>query len=123
MEEDDSLFDAIKSADFPIVARVYNTSEIASGDLLEDKEVLFQRHLKIKYAQVKVLDFQNKDEIQDEKGFEFIMKHDNCVDKTFLIPSKYTATLKFIHRPGCRRSFSSISQVQLYIFIYNIVEE
>ena len=111
MENFDNLQDAMNFTGLPIVARLYNTFEFAERDLKDGKEFLFQKHMKIKYAQVKVLDFSNKNEIQDEKGIEFIMEHDNCVGKEFLIPSKYTSPLKFIHRPGSRKSFTSISQV------------
>ncbi|XP_045198895.2 uncharacterized protein LOC123553215 [Mercenaria mercenaria] len=106
-----SLSEVLKTKDFPIVARISNTNELAGKCLVEKKEVLFQRRLKTKCAQVRILDFNDKENEQEAKGIEFIMEHDNFVDDSYLISIKYNGTLKFVHRPGSQNRYSSISQV------------
>ncbi|XP_045159062.2 uncharacterized protein LOC123524712 [Mercenaria mercenaria] len=106
-----SLSEVLTTEEFPIVARISKTNELAGNYSIENKEVLFQRRLKTRYAQVRILDFKDKQKSEEEKGIDFIMEHDNFVDDNFLIPVKYNGTLKFIHRPGSRMRYASILQV------------
>ncbi|XP_045195637.2 uncharacterized protein LOC123551055 [Mercenaria mercenaria] len=121
--ETTSLSEVLKTKDFPIVARISKTNELAGKCLVGNKEVLFQRRLKIKCAQVRILDFNDKENLQEAKGIDFIMEHGNFVDNTYLMPMKYNGTLKFVHRPGSRNRYSYISQVLQELPRFVCVEE
>ncbi|XP_053396501.1 uncharacterized protein LOC128556223 [Mercenaria mercenaria] len=121
--ETTSLSEVLKTMDFPIVVRISKMNELAGTCLVENKEVLFQRRLKIKCAQVRILDFNDKENLLEAKGVDFMMEHGNFVDDEYLIPMKYNGTLKFVHRPGGRKRYSSISQVLQELPRFVLVEE
>lgn len=104
----------------PVVVRIYDdiSQHDAEFDVRRSKisrktEVLLQKRLKVKYCHIKVLNYYDNKIVQKEKGPEYVLEHDTYVGEEFMIPIKYSGKVKFVHRPGSWRRYTTVLQVIL----------
>lgn len=110
-----SLKDIIAEERFPIALRtkpiedyLYKEEQIG---IPGNTELLLLRQFKARYARIKVLNFHDNMRIENERGANFVQKHDSYLGKEFLLSLKYSGQFRFVQRPGGNGRYESISEV------------
>lgn len=101
----------------PVVVRVVDvgndseTHNVFSSKLPEETDIMLHHKMKVKYAHIQVLNYHDSAAKEKEMGPEFVLEHDTYVGIDFLLPVKYCGGVKFVQRPGSRRRYATVSQV------------
>lgn len=92
---------------FPVIVKTSKNQNVhgflGNQGMPENKEMLLQRTMRVKYAHINV--FTTFDGVRD------IRDNDDIGDNHYFLPANYHGKLKFVHRPGSRKRYASVSQV------------
>ena len=112
--DDDALTieELLKKEKLPIVVRMCRTrNQSTQVDITKGQEFLLQQTSKELFAHVKVLKFYNNEEMQTQKGAEYVLEHETFVGKEYLMPLEFPGYIKLVRRPGSRGRYLTIKQV------------
>ncbi|XP_045159054.2 uncharacterized protein LOC123524708 [Mercenaria mercenaria] len=104
-----TITEVLQTQTLPIIVKTSasgtNRRILNQHGIPENRELLLQRKMNVKYARVKMLTSLDKDERQGQRNDEHIR------DNHYLIPVKYHGKIKYVHPPGRRRRYASVPQV------------
>lgn len=116
-----TIKDFVKTHTFPVIVKICLNKvdeNVADQNENENEKVLLQRIVRVKYASVRFLKFHDKDVQLNSKDRTCIETCEEFTGKQFLIPVKCKGRVKFVHRPGSRRRYISVSQVFLTLIYF-----